>query len=88
MNQTVRLRLGNLGRAPRCGAKTRGGAPCRCPAIRGRKRCRLHGGLSPGGPKGMGNGNYKNGAWTAEAAEERSWLRSLVSAFAKKDGGP
>ena len=26
--------------------------------IRGRKRCRLHGGLSPGAPKGSSNGNY------------------------------
>jgi hypothetical protein len=85
MNQTVQFRLANLGRAPRCGARTRGGMPCQCPAIRGRKRCRLHGGLSPGAPKGIGNGNYKNGTWTAEAVEERRWVRSLASAFAKKE---
>jgi hypothetical protein len=88
MNQSLETRLANLVSAPRCGAKTRAGTPCQCPAIRGRKRCRLHGGLSPGAPKGIGNGNYKNGTWTAEAIEERSWLRSLASAFAKKDGGP
>jgi hypothetical protein len=34
--------------APRCGARTRSGTPCACPAIRGRTRCRLHGGLSTG----------------------------------------
>lgn len=28
-----------------CGAKTRAGAPCLKPALVGRKRCRLHGGL-------------------------------------------
>ena len=85
MNQTVHIRLANLGRAPRCGAKTKAGTPCRWPAIRGRKRCRLHGGLSPGAPKGRSNGNYRNGTWTAEAIEERNWLRSLASAFAKRD---
>ena len=48
------------------------------------KRCRLHGGLSPGAPRGPKNGNFKNGEWTAEAIEERRWLRSLVRAFAQK----
>ncbi len=34
--------------APRCGATTRHGTPCQCPALRGRRRCRLHGGHSTG----------------------------------------
>lgn len=33
---------------PKCAAKTRSGPPCAAPAIRGKKRCRLHGGLSTG----------------------------------------
>jgi len=41
------------------------------------------GGLSPGAPRGPKNGNYKNGDWTAEAIEERKWLRLLVKSFAK-----
>ena len=49
--------------------------------------CRLHGGLSPGAPRGRKNGNFKNGEWTAEAIEERRWLRSLVRAFAQKGVG-
>lgn len=32
----------------RCGAKTRGGVPCQAPIVRGRNRCKLHGGLSTG----------------------------------------
>jgi hypothetical protein len=52
--------------------------PCQRPAIRGRKRCRLHGGMSPGAPRGSKNGNFKSGDWTTEAIEERKWLRSLV----------
>ena len=38
----------NLGLAPRCGARTRAGCPCRAPAIRGKLRCRMHGGRSTG----------------------------------------
>jgi hypothetical protein len=78
MNQTLTVRLAQLSRAPRCGARTRAGTACQCPAIRGRKRCRIHGGRSPGAPKGQGNGNYTNGDWTQEAAAERRWLRALV----------
>jgi hypothetical protein len=73
----------NLARPPKCGARTRAGTPCQRPALRGRTRCRLHGGLSPGAPRGPKNGNFKTGDWTAEAIEERKWLRSLVKSFAK-----
>jgi hypothetical protein len=83
MNQSIETRLHNLRRAPRCGARTRAGGSCRSPAIRGRGRCRLHGGLSPGAPRGAKNGNFKDGDWTAEAIEERKWLRSLVRSFTK-----
>jgi hypothetical protein len=33
---------------PACGAKTRAGGRCRVKAVRGKKRCRFHGGLSTG----------------------------------------
>ena len=32
----------------RCGAKTRAGGTCQNPAIKGRSRCKLHGGRSTG----------------------------------------
>jgi hypothetical protein len=70
----IETRLRNLGGAPRCGAKTRAGSPCKGPALRGRSRCRLHGGLSSGAPRGAKNGNYRTGDWTSEAVEERKWL--------------
>ena len=50
---------------------------CRCPAMQNGK-CRIHGGLSPGAPRGAANGNYRDGYWTREAVEERKFLRSLV----------
>jgi hypothetical protein len=84
MNQgRVMAQLANLRAAPRCGAKTSAGGACLCPAIRDRKRCRLHGGRSPGAPKGSDNGNYTDGAFTAEAVQERQWLRSVVRTYAK-----
>jgi hypothetical protein len=73
----------NLGRTTACGAKTRAGTPCQRSPMPGRRRCRLHGGLSPGAPRGPRNGNFKKGDWTTEAIEERKWLRSLVRSFAK-----
>ena len=39
---------GDPNTAPRCGARTRAGLPCRAPAVRGKTRCRLHGDLSTG----------------------------------------
>lgn len=33
---------------PECGARTRSGLPCKTKVIPGKKRCRLHGGLSTG----------------------------------------
>jgi hypothetical protein len=79
--------LSHVSHVARCGARTRAGTPCQSPAVRDRKRCRLHGGLSPGAPKGTRNGNYRNGGWSIEAMEERRWLRSLVRNFAQKGTG-
>ena len=83
IDRGVEIRLRNPRQAPRCGAKTRAATPCQRPALRSRRRCRLHGGLSSGAPSGRKNGNYSNGNWTADAIEERRWLRSLVQTFAK-----
>jgi hypothetical protein len=81
--QEVANRLERLRAAPRCGARNRAGTPCQCPAIRGRSRRRLHGGLSPGAPRGEGNGNFKDGYWTADALEERRWVKDMLQLYAK-----
>ena len=85
MNQETVRRLSNMRTAPRCGARTRAGTPCQCPAIRERSRCRLHGGHSPGAPAGNGNGNYVDGYYTAQTIKERRWARSLLSGFVKDE---
>ena len=47
----IERRLDNLAKAPRCGAKTRAGGICKQAAIKGRPRCRMHGGArGSGGP--------------------------------------
>lgn len=75
--------MNNLRGALRCGAKTRAGRPCQCPAIRGRTRCRIHGGLSPGAPRGKGNGNFKDGFWTHKALQDRRWVKQIVEVYTK-----
>jgi glucans biosynthesis protein len=87
MDQRPLSHVSRVSHAAKCGAKTSAGSPCRRPPVRGRTRCRLHGGLSPGAPRGSRNGNYTNGDWTAEVIEERRWLRSLVRDFAKTETG-
>ncbi|WOH47552.1 hypothetical protein [Bradyrhizobium sp. sBnM-33] len=53
--------------------------------MRGRNRCRLHGGRSTGAPKGQGNGNFTTGEFTAEAIKERQWLTLVVHTYAKRE---
>lgn len=67
-----------LRRACRCGAKTRAGTSCLSPAVRGKRRCRMHGGRSPGAPKGEANGNFRTGMWTQETETARRTVRALV----------
>ena len=64
--------------APLCGAKNRQGTPCRAPAMRGKKRCRLHGGKSPGAPEGAQNGAYRHGAYTQEVLAMEAYVRALA----------
>ena len=64
--------------APRCGARTRRGSACQSPAVRGRKRCRMHGGADgSGAPKGNRNA-LKTGMHTREAIEMRRRFRQLM----------
>ena len=72
-------RLSNLERAPRCRAKTRRSTECQCPAVKGKNRCRLHGGAKrSGAPSGKRNGSFVNGGCTAEAVELRKRARELL----------
>lgn len=74
MNEEPAIHPMNL--APRCGANNRSGASCKAPAMRGRKRCRLHGGKSTGAPKGNRNA-YKHGLRSCEMRAMREMVRLL-----------
>ena len=67
-----------LAKAPRCGARTRAGAPCRSPAVGGAAseggRCRMHGGKGSGAPRGNRNA-WKHGVRSAEVAAIARYLR-------------
>jgi len=75
-------RQGNPMNAPRCGAKTRKGTPCKGPAmVNG--RCRLHGGKSTGPrtPEGLARSrkaNFKHGRYSAEAIAQRRYMQQLL----------
>jgi hypothetical protein len=45
------------------------------------RRCRMHGGLSPGAPKGNSNA-LKHGRYTAEALARRREIAGLMRALA------
>ena len=65
-----------MNEAPRCGARTRAGAPCQSPAISGKARCRKHGGKKSGAPKGNRNA-VRHGVYTEEAIEREVRVREL-----------
>jgi hypothetical protein len=70
--------VGPMLASPRCGARTRSGTPCRSPAVKGKTRCRMHGGAKgTGAPPGNQNA-LKHGTYTKAAFERRAALRSLI----------
>lgn len=68
--------------APRCGARTRSGAPCKSPAIHGKKRCRMHGGIGSGAPLGNTNA-FKNGRYSAQSIADRREIHTLLAELKK-----
>jgi hypothetical protein len=75
-------RPGNPDNAPRCGAKTRAGTPCRAAAIPN-GRCRMHGGMSTGprtaeGIKRIRASRTKHGRYSQAAIKQRQESRAAV----------
>lgn len=66
-----------LSSARRCGARTRSGKPCQAPAMHDKKRCRMHGGASPGAPRGNQHA-FKTGAYTAQALTQKREARTIL----------
>lgn len=77
MSDHVRI-TGPMLTSPRCGAKTRADGACRAPAVRGKRRCRMHGGAAgSGAPSGNRNAR-RNGWFTGGSLAEREQMKALV----------
>ena len=64
--------------SPRCGAKVRSGGACRSPAVRGKKRCRMHGSAAGSGAPSENQNARKHGLFTGDAIAERRQIRALL----------
>ncbi len=59
--------------------RTRKDTPCLAPAVKAKRRCRMHGGAEgSGAPKGNKNA-LKHGLYTREVLEERRRIRNLMA---------
>jgi glucans biosynthesis protein len=66
-----------LAQAPRCHARTRSGMPCRSPAVKGKARCRMHGGKGSGAPRGNRNA-WKHGGRSGETEQAMKLVRAMA----------
>jgi hypothetical protein len=64
--------------SPRCGVKIRSGGLCRSPAVRGKRRCRMHGGAPGSGAPRANQNARKHGLFTSEAIAERRQNQALL----------
>jgi hypothetical protein len=77
-----------LTNAPLCQAQNRAGSSCRCPAVSGKRVCRMHGGKGSGATRGEANGNWKYGGETREAVALRKSARDLITAVSGEPALP
>jgi hypothetical protein len=78
-------RTGNPDNAPRCGARTRSGRPCKAPAMPN-GRCRMHGGPSTGprtqeGKDRIRAAHWKHGRYSQEGIRRRREARAIMRAM-------
>lgn len=71
--------IARLHASPRCGARarTRDWQPCRNPAVKGKRRCRMHGGKNDGGKIGNGNA-LKHGRYRQTVLRERREIWDFI----------
>ena len=62
----------------RCGARSRSGAPCRGPAVRGRRRCRMHGGAKGSGAQKGNRNALRHGFYSRVAIRRRRDVAALI----------
>jgi hypothetical protein len=71
--------IARLHASPRCAARarTRDWQPCRNPAVKGKRRCRMHGGKNEGGKIGNKNA-LKHGHYRQTVLRERREIRQFI----------
>ncbi len=69
--------------SPRCGAKTRSAASCRAPAVRGKRRCRMHGGAPGSGAPKRNRNARRHGRFTKVAIAQRKRIEALLAGARK-----
>ncbi len=74
----------------RCKAKTRAGTPCRRFPVKGKRRCRLHGGCSTGprtaeGRARCAEARFKHGRYSGAAMRLRKLLSELSKQLVARD---
>lgn len=65
--------------APRCGAKTRQRSACKSPSVRGKNRCRMHGGSKGSGAPINNTNALKNGLYTKEVKFMKLKIKSTLA---------
>ena len=65
--------------SPRCDTKIRSGGLCRSPAVRGKKRCRMHGGAPRSGAPRANQNARRHGLFTKVAIAERKRIQALLA---------
>jgi len=70
--------IGPMQTSPRCGARTRWGGSCRSPAVRGKQRCRMHGGAPNSGAPRRNRNARKHGRFTRRAINRRKKIEALL----------
>jgi uncharacterized protein YjcR len=76
MNEFCTIRNYPRTEHPNVGARTRSGKPCRSPAMRGKRRCRMQ---AAGSGAPLGNKNaFRHGHYSAEAIARRRELSELI----------
>src|SRR5215470_2536457 len=67
------------------GAKNRRGLPCRCPAMRGKRRCRLHGGKSTGARTLEGIHRIRCASWKGGSRSARLQREARLEAIRQEE---
>ena len=83
MSETHRRNTAPMLASPRCGAKTRLAGRCMAPAVRGKQRCRMHGG-APGSGAPLGNQNaLKHGTRTRAELQRGAEMQRMFREVTK-----